>query len=81
MRIENGVSKIDPIKSLRIENEISKTEPIKIRRFFKPLRIENGISKTEPIKIKKILTITENGDSKTQQRDRIGKMLEDLLKN
>ena len=29
----------------------------------------------------KILTITENGDSKTQQRDRIGKMLEDLLKN
>ena len=83
LRIENGVSKIDPIKSLRIENGISYTEPIKIQRFFKPLRIENGISKTEPIKIQKVFNQLriENGDSKTQQRDRIGKMLEDLLKN
>jgi len=66
---------------LRIENGNSNTESIKIQRFFKPLRIENGISKTEPIKIQKVFTITENGDSKNQQRDRIGKMLEDLLKN
>jgi len=67
---------------LRIENGVSKTEPIKIQRFFKPLRIENEISKTEPVKIQKVfnkLSIS-NEDSKTEQRDRIGKMLEDLLK-
>jgi hypothetical protein len=55
--------------------------PIKTQRFFKPLRIENGVSKIEPIKIQKVFTITENGDSKIQQRDRISKLLEDLLKN
>jgi hypothetical protein len=66
---------------LRIENGVSNTEPIKIQRFFKPLRIENGISKTEPIKIQKFFTPIENRDTKTQQRNRIGKMLEDLLKN
>jgi hypothetical protein len=44
-------------------------------------RIEKGVFKNNPIKgFFKPLRI-ENEDSKTLQRNRIGKMLEDLLKN
>ncbi len=59
------------IKTLQVFNPLSvkiedfPTEQIKTQRVFNPLSIENGVFKTKQIK--------------TQQRNRIGKILEELL--